>query len=398
MPWTIEYQPKSLEEFVNQKQVLDTFLKWIKKWKLGTKPLLFYGPPGTGKTTLLHTYANEHDIEFIEMNASDWRSASQIQEVLGQSMLQIPLFKKTKLFLIDEIDGIAGKEDIGGVGAVIKIIKESKFPVVLTANKPYDQKLRSLRQYCQLVQFKKIHVFSIEKRLRQICEKGKIKIDEEVLMELAKKSDGDLRAAINDLEAISQGKDKITIDDLEFLEHRERESSIFDVVKTIFKTDSVLEAKLSINNIDKYPEEIFWWIENNIATEYEESEEIAKAFDMLSKADLFRGRVSSRQNWKLKGYMIDLMTGGVAVAKKEMYRKFTRYQYPSNIILLGRTKGTRKDMKEFLDKLSKQLHCSSRKLKTHYLPFLKIMVKNKDMKNRMTSSFQLTNDEIKLLK
>ena len=398
MPWTIEYQPKSLEEFVNQKQVLDTFLKWIKKWKLGTKPLLFYGPPGTGKTTLLHTYANEHDIEFIEMNASDWRSASQIQEVLGQSMLQIPLFKKTKLFLIDEIDGIAGKEDIGGVGAVIKIIKESKFPVVLTANKPYDQKLRSLRQYCQLVQFKKIHVFSIEKRLRQICEKGKIKIDEEILMELAKKSDGDLRAAINDLEAISQGKDKITIDDLEFLEHRERESSIFDVLKTIFKTDSVLAAKLSINNIDKYPEEIFWWIENNIATEYEDSEEIAKAFDMLSKADLFRGRVSSRQNWKLKGYMIDLMTGGVAVSKKTMYRKFTRYQYPSNIILLGRTKGTRKDMKEFLDKLSKQLHCSSRKLKTHYLPFLKIMVKNKDMKNRMTSSFQLTNDEIKLLK
>jgi len=398
MPWATKYKPKSLKEFIDQQQALDVFLKWIKKWKQGSKALLFYGPPGTGKTALLQAYAAENKIEFIEMNASDWRSASQIQEVLGQSMLQASLFKRSKLFLIDEVDGIAGREDVGGVGAVIKIIKESRFPIVLTANNPYDLKLRTLRQYCQLIEFKKIHIFYIEKKLEQICEKEKIKTDKEVLGHLAKRSEGDLRAAINDLETICQGKNVITVKDLEFLDSREREISIFDALKMIFKTKTTLAAKLSINNVDKDPEEIFWWIENNIANEYEDPEEIAKAFDLLSKADLFRSRVSSRQDWRLKGYMIDLMTSGIAVSKKDIYRKFTRYQYPEKLIVLGRTKQERKETKEVLDKLSKQLHCSSRKLKMHYLPFFKIMLKNKQLYREFISSLNLTKDEAELLR
>ena len=398
MSWTTKHKPKSVKEFVNQKEAVETFLKWKKKWKPGDDALLFFGPPGTGKTSLLQAYANEHNIDFIEMNASDWRSAAQIQEVLGQSMLQTSLFRRSKLFLIDEVDGIAGREDLGGVGAIIKIIKETKFPVILTANNAYDQKLRSLREHCQLVQFKKIHVYDIEKKLKQICENEGIKPDETVLRELAKISSGDLRAAINDLEAISHGKEKITMEDLESLGNRERETSIFDVMKIIFKTENALSAKLSINNSDKDPEEIFWWIESNILNEYEKPEEIAKAFDMLSKADLFRSRIPSAENWRLKGYMIDMITGGVAVSKKEMYRKFSRYQYPSNIALLGRTKVDRKDMKELLSKLSKEFHCSSRKLKTHYLPFIKVMIKNKATRGQLASSFQLTKDEIDLLK
>ena len=185
--FTEKYKPKNLKEFVNHKEAVDVFLKWISKWKPGSKALLFYGMPGTGKTVLIHAYASEKNLEFIELNASDWRSASQIQEVLGQSMKQIPLFKKSKVFLIDEIDGIAGREDLGGVGAVIKIIKESKFPVVLTANNAFNPRLRTLREYCQLVQFGKIHVFDIERRLKDICEKEKVKVDSEVLRHLAKR-------------------------------------------------------------------------------------------------------------------------------------------------------------------------------------------------------------------
>jgi len=396
MVWTIKYKPKNLKEFVNQQEAVETFLKWMKAWKPESKALLFYGSPGTGKTALVEAYAKENNLEFIEMNASDFRTKSDIESVIGQSMSQMSLFKKSKIFLIDEIDGIAGREDLGGVGAVIKIIKESRYPCILTANNAYDAKLRTLRQYCQLVQFKKISVWDIEKRLKQICEKEEINTDEEVLRQLAKRSDGDLRSAINDLETIAQGKQFIEQNDLEVLGYRERETNIFDALKMIFKTKSALAAKLAINNIDKDPEEIFWWIENNIATEYEDPEEIAKAFDALSKADLFRNRVSYRQNWRLKGYMIELMTGGVSVAKKEMYRKFTRYQYPQNIMMLGRTKGTRAEQKELLKKLSSHFHCSARKLKMYYLPYFKIILK-KPYKEFM-DSLNLTKDEIELLK
>ncbi len=376
LPWTQKYKPKNLKEFINQKEALDIFLKWIKEWKQG-KALIFYGPSGTGKTALIQAYAQEKNLEFIEMNASDFRSATKIQQILGQSMLQTPLFKKGKMFLIDEIDGIAGREDFGGVGAVIKIVKESRFPIILTANNPYDTRLRSLRQHCQLLQFRKIPIIDIEKRLKKICAEEKIKTDEEVLRQLAKISKGDLRAAINDLESIAQGKNRISLKDLEILGYREKEVSIFDTLKVIFKTQTALAAKLAIGNVDKDPDEIFWWIENNIANEYENPEEIAKAFDMLSKADLFRRRVASRQNWRLKGYMIDLMTAGVAKSKKEMYRKFTKYRYPSKLIVLGRTKFERKEEKEKLLEFSKQLHCSTRKIRKEFLPFFKIISKAK---------------------
>ena len=369
--WVDKYKPRNLSEYIGQKESVETFLKWIKNWKQG-RSLLFHGPPGTGKTSLIETFAGENKYDFIEMNASDFRNRKQIEQVLGQSMKQSSLFGRKKIFLIDEIDGFAGRQDMGGVGAIIKIIKESKFPVVLTCNDPYDEKLRSLKEYCQMVEFKKFSVFDIEKKMKHIMESEKIKIDKETLRQFAKRNEGDLRAAVIDLESISRGKNEIAQDDLEILGYREKEQSVFNALMMIFKTKSALAAKLAINNVDKDPDEIFWWIENNIANEYEDAEEIAKAYDILSKADLFRQRIKSRQNWKFLAYMIDLMTGGVATAKKEMYRKFTRYQYPSNMIVLGGSKFERKEEKEKLLELSQQLHCSTRKVRKEFSPFLRV--------------------------
>ena len=230
-----------------------------------------------------------------------------------------------------------------------------------------------------MIQFKKFSVFDIEKRIKQIADSEGIKVDKEILRQFAKRSEGDLRAAIIDLESLSCGKKELNQKDLEILSYREREQSIFNALMMIFKTKSALAAKLSINNVDKDPEEIFWWIENNIANEYENPEELARAYDALSKADLFRQRIKSRQNWKFLAYMIDLMTGGVATAKKEMYRKFTRYQYPSNMIVLGGSKFERKEEKEKLLELSQQLHCSTRKVRKEFLPFFTLIYNNQKL-------------------
>ena len=188
---------------------------------------------------------------------------------------------------------------------------------------------------------------------------------------MAKRSEGDLRSAINDLETLARDKKEITLKDLDSLGVREREMNIFDVLKIIFKTKTAMSAKLSIQNTDKDPEEIFLWIEQNVINEYEKSDEIAKAYEMLSRADLFMQRVKKRQEWKFEKYMIDLMTAGVALAKKEMYRKFSRYQYPDRISFLGRSKATRAESKEKLLELSKKLHCSTKKIREEFLPFFK---------------------------
>lgn len=372
MPWTEKYAPKKVVEVVGQKKAIEQFLIWYKSWKPGKKAALFHGSAGTGKTCLIEALGKERNLEVIEMNASDYRTAKKIREVIGQSMKQKSLFKKSKIFMIDEIDGIAGREDRGGTGEIIKIIKESLYPIVITANNPWNPRLRSLRAYSQLIQFGKVRYWDVIKKLQFICVKEGVKCDREILGQLAKRSEGDLRSAINDLEILARTKKEIKSKDLETLGIREKETSIFNALKMIFKTKTALAAKLSIQNVDKDPEEIFLWVEQNIINEYEKPEEIARAYDILSRADLFMQRIKRRQNWKFLKYMIDLMTAGVAISKKEMYRKFTRYQYPDRIKFLGRTKFKRREEKEQLLELSKQLHCSTKKIREEFLPFFKI--------------------------
>jgi len=383
--FTIKYRPKSLKDFVDQKEALAKFLEWYKNWKPGSKAALLYGKPGTGKTCLVEAFANDKNLELIQMNASDVRGKKQIEEVFGHASAVASFFKKGRIFLIDEVDGIAGREDAGGIQAIIEIIKKSKHPVVLTANDPYDPKLRILREYCELIPFGDIPVWDIEKKLREICEKEGIEYEKEVLNQLAKRSEGDLRAAINDLETIARGKKKITLKDLEALGYRERERDMFEALKILFKTSSFMGAKLSIANVDLEPENIMWWIEENIPNEYEKAEEIARAYDALAKADLFRARIISRNYWKLMRYMNDLMTAGVSMAKNEMYRKFTKYQFPAKLRYLAASKEAREEEREKLKKLSKILNCSTKKIKTEFLPFFRVLEKDKNFQKFIES-------------
>lgn len=339
--WVDEYKPKKLSEVVGQREAVEKIQRWFIKWKSGSEPLLLFGPPGSGKTCTVEALAKENNFDLIEMNASDVRSSTQIEQVIGKSTMQQSLFKRGKIFLLDEIEGVYGREDFGGVKEVIEIIEKSPHRIILTSNKPYDQKLRSLRSHVEMVEFKKVSVWDIEKRLKSIAEKEDISLDKTASHVISKLSSGDLRAAINDFENVSHGRKEINMKEIEILGYREREDNIFETIRNIFKSKSALAAKLAINNSDKDPDEIFWWIENNVANEFEDPEEIANAFDALSKADIFKKRITSNQNWTLKSYMIDMMTAGVSVSKKDVYRKFTRYQYPANIMILGRTKQLR---------------------------------------------------------
>ena len=393
-----KYKPSNLSEYVGQKEAVSTFLKWIEKWEKGSKALLFHGPPGTGKTSLIHAYAKEKNLDLIEVNASDYRSAKQLQEILGKSMFQQSLIKRGKIFLIDEIDGLAGREDHGGIKAIIDIIKNSLHPIVLIAGDPWTPKLRYLRSFITLVPFGKHPVWDIEKKLKIIGETEKIKIDNEILRQFSKNVSGDMRAAINDFEILSVKNKNIESFDLNELGFRDSTSSIFDTLKIIFKSSSILGAKLSINNSDKDPEEIFWWIENNVLNEYENPDEIAKAYDALSKADIFRQRIRSRQNWSFLAYFIDMMTAGVSQSKNQMYKKFSKYQYPQNIHILAATKGDRQISNDILIKLSRHLHCSVKKTRQDFLPYFRILLKHKKSKEEVATFFNLSKEDIETLR
>jgi len=395
-PWTEKYRPKKLREVVGQKGIED-FEKWYESWKPGEKAALLWGKTGVGKTASVYALAEEKKLELIEINASDARNAGKIEEVIGHSAKQMSLFKRGKIILIDEVDGISGTADRGGVGSLIKIIKESKFPIVLTANDAYNPKLRSLRNYCKLIKFGPVHLNSMVKKLREICKEEKIKCEDSLLKRMGRTAGGDLRSAIRDLETVAEGKKIVETKDLEVLGYRETKQEIFEVLKVIFKTKDIKNSIGIMRNVDKDPDEIFWWLEQNITTEYEDPMEVARAFNYLSIADLFRSRTRVMQNWRFKKYMIDIMCGGISISKKEMYRKFTMYRPPKRIAMYGSTKATRKDIKELCRKMKEKLHVSSKVIMRDYFPTFKFILKRKEWKENLKEEFGLEDNELKII-
>ncbi|MCW1300873.1 MAG: replication factor C large subunit [Candidatus Nanoarchaeia archaeon] len=398
MSFAIKHAPKSLREFGDQETAVKKAVDFIKNFKrMKRKALLFYGPPGTGKTCLAKILAREFGLELVELNASDKRDAAQIRRILGNAILQRSLSHRGKLILIDEVDGIHGIEDRGGVGEIIKLIQETPYPIILTANNPYDPKLRSLREYVELVEFKKIGKRDLRKILLRICRLENIEIDEKALDLIIEFANGDARSAINDLELASFGRKLIKEEDL-LLNYRDREKNIFEALGMIFKGKGIRRALLALENLDREISEVILWIAENIPREYEKPEEIALAYDYLSKADLFLARAVRTQYYRLEVYANILVTAGVNLAKKEEYKKFTAYRSPEKIARMWETTQFRRTLRSISDKISEKCHTSSENSYKYYGFMLKFIFKhNKKWGNAIASYLGLNDEEIKFL-
>ncbi|MEM5871524.1 MAG: replication factor C large subunit [Candidatus Aenigmatarchaeota archaeon] len=392
--WVDKYKPKSVKEIVGQTSALNEILRWLNSWKPG-KALALIGPPGVGKTLIPEVIANEKNWLLTQINASDQRDASTIESKLLEAVKEKPIFHKGKLILIDEVDGIT-VNDRGGINAIIKVIKESKFPIILTANDIYLPKLQPLRQYATIIKLSKIDTRTIEKRLREICENEDIKVEEDVLRTLARWSSGDLRSAITDLQMLCEGKKEITQKDFESIGYRERENNIFNVLPLIFRSKNINAAKMAIENCDKDPDEIFWWIEANLPQEFEDKEALAKAYDLLSKIDLFRQKVSIQQNWRFKLYMTELMASFSFVG--EPSHKFIKYSSPDRFYALIYAKTERAEMKQIYEKIGKYTHCSEKQVKNFYMPYLKLIISDKtNREEEAKGGIELTKEEVELI-
>lgn len=395
MLWSEKYRPKTLDKVVGQKEGIKKLRKWIKDWEPGRKAALLYGPPGNGKTAAAYALANELNYELVELNASDFRGKEDVKKVLGHTAKQASLYDRGKLILIDEVDGISGRADRGGVGAVIDVVKESKFPVILTANNPWKSKLRRLRKhYSKLIEFGRVGKRATKKRLRQICKKEGIEVNRKVIKRISDQSGGDLRAAINNLQSVAEGKEKLKLEDLESIGFREQEEDVFSVLKVIFKTTSPKTAFKILRDSKKPADELFWWIEENIPKEYEDKEEVAKAYDALSKADIYLQRVRKRRYWRFKRYANQIMSSGVATAKEEMYHKFTRYHSPERLKKYGKSRGIRSLREKIAGRIAEVCHTSKKNVKEFFLPYLKfIFKKDEEWAEKFSESLDLSKEE-----
>ncbi len=399
IPFVEKYKPKEIKDVIGQEKALKEIEDILKNWKKGKKAIFIYGLPGSGKSSAAYAIARHFDYEIYEVNASDVRNKDQIEQKVGSASKQLSLFSKGKIILIDEVDGLSGTGDRGGIQAITRLIEKSSFPIILTATDPWGNKFNALRRKCELTEFQPLDHISVFKILKKICDKEKIKYQDGVLKGLARRAGGDARAAVNDLQTLTEGKKELTKESLEELSERNKENSIIDALIRIFKTTDVKVAASAFDNVKEDLNEQLLWLDENLPREYTKPEDLARAYDKLSKADVFNRRIRRWQHWRFLVYINLLITAGIAVSKDKKYNEVVQYKPTGRLLKLWWAKQKSMKKKSIAAKIAEQTHCSTRESLKNTLPYLQVAFKkNKDFRSSLIKDLDLSKEEVEWLK
>ena len=400
MTWSVKYKLKEIEDIVGQDLIVEKLKDYIKNFSVHKgKAILLYGPTGSGKTSIVHALANHFNNELFEINSSDIRNKEKIEELVGAAATQMSLFGTKKIILLDEVDNLSGTKDRGGAIAIAKIIPKSVFPIIMTANDAYASKLKEVRKKSLVLELEEINYNIIKNIFKKILEKEKIEYEETAISQLARSSSGDIRSAINDLESIAIMHKKITQKTIYSIFERERKKSIENALMKVFKTTDINISLNSFNNIDENLDETILWLEYNLPKEYEKIGDLYRAYESLSKSDLFNSRIRRRQNWRYLVYVNFYQTVVISLSKKEKYKKVNEYKRTTRLLKMWQANISNAKRKAFSSRMKTYFHVSSKKFNFEYTPYFKYLY-NKDeiFCQRSNEFYEINEDEIKFLK
>ena len=330
--WTEKYRPSTLSAVRGNDKARDALAEWAKTWDDHREAVVVHGSPGVGKTSAAHALAADMGWETVELNASDQRTADVIERFAGRAAKNATLVGSTggagggrQLVILDEADNIHGNYDRGGASAVTRVVKDADQPIVLIANDYYDMS-RGLRNACQEIEFRDVSARSIVPVLRDICRREGIEFEADALDRLAETNDGDLRSAVNDLQAAAEGGERLTVDDV-VTGDRDRSLGVFPFLDAVLKEESAEEAIGSAYRVDETPDDLTKWIAENVTKVYE-GPELARAYGHLADADRWLGRVRASQEYGYWRYATDALAGGVAASRDGSKGGWTRFNRP----------------------------------------------------------------------
>ena len=394
--WTERYRPTTLSEVRGNDKARDAFAEWARSWDDHRDAVVLHGSPGVGKTSAAHALANDMGWETVELNASDQRTADVIERFAGRAARNATLggsaggggargndTASRQLVILDEADNIHGNYDRGGASAITTLVKESGQPIVLIANEYYDMS-RGLRNATQEIEFRDVSARSIVPVLRDICRKEDIEFESDALEQIAERNRGDLRGAVNDLQAATEGRDSITVADV-VTGDRDRALGLFPFLDAVLKEESAAEALQSAYAVDETPDDLTKWIEHNLLSVYE-PEAAVLAYDHLANADVWLGRVRATQNYSYWRYATDNAAAGVAAARDGPSGGWTRYNRPQFWSSSDATAD------EVVGQIAAQSGCSIATARREVLPFLQTLThhcKPRELTVTMAAAYDL---------
>ncbi|CAH0722946.1 unnamed protein product, partial [Brenthis ino] len=229
--WVDKYKPQNLKQIIGQhgeNSNVKKLLNWLTKWYVNNKAklpkpnpfaknddggyykaVLLSGPPGVGKTTTVSLVCKELGFDAVEFNASDTRSKNLIKEKIGEMLSTTSLsgyakgnsgkgaVSKKHVLVMDEVDGMAGNEDRGGLQELISLIKSTSVPIICMCNDRNSEKMRSLVNYCYDLRFNRPRVDQIKSAMLSICFKEGLKVPGDVLSQLIVSAGQDVRQTLH---------------------------------------------------------------------------------------------------------------------------------------------------------------------------------------------------------
>lgn len=248
LPWIEKYRPEKLEQIVGQKEVVSRLKSYVKNHNAPN--LLFSGPAGVGKTSAAvalakELFGKEFERNFKELNASDSRGIDVVRGEIKDFARTLAFNADFKIIFLDESDALTSDAQHALRRTMEKYTKTCRF--VLSCN--YSSKIiEPLQSRCVVFRFKPLPAKDIEDRIKEIAEKEKAKLEDKAVKAIEYVSMGDLRKAINVLQAAASMGTKVTEESVYEVSSRAKPQEIKQMIELALK-GKFLETRELLNTL-----------------------------------------------------------------------------------------------------------------------------------------------------
>jgi replication factor C large subunit len=379
--WTEKYRMKSIDGFFGNERERHIVIDWLSHWVKGSKPLLMMGSPCTGKTSFVKSIAKYFDYDLVELNASDLRNKSNLEALIMPILVNSSLFGKRLILFLDEIDGISGRDDYGGLAFLGLVLKDADIPIIMASNSK-NQKMKDVLKSSKIVTFLPLTPSASYLLIKYILNKEDKILDQDTIIKIIKDARGDARSLINSLQTIIEGT-------VQGYSKIGSEYEIEDSINKFFTVENIDQAKrILLNSTLQFSTPRFGYSQEERSKDFLNAlyssivsnhrnisdEKLANVLHCLSEVDLFVNRIYENRNWRLLKYSNDVLLMKLFEASRNLNIKYSQYSIPFPLIGAIFMRG--QSLRPLRVELSKQFHTSTSSVGLFFLSYFITVIKN----------------------